>query len=290
MARKKTTATEAIITARTFNTITEMERHLSAGVTQTEVGFRADSEDKSPSYKRFSGTESYEQANNLLLYGDRNLARRITEAGTYTTEAKIQKYMAKRTYTASVVGAVPHVANYVAGCPNTMIRIQQTRQPQKVVTIGYCMTVSAFVDIEDMIRVAAEMVSAIMILEAKGIRVNYYTLNYNYANEGRAQHIISNAIKIKSAGQKLDLLKMAYPMASPSMFRRHIFKFFETEPGIPKAFTGGYGTVCRDTATIKKHMADVHKIKFDSVFAFDDIEGKNAEQIVDMVCGTNKAR
>lgn len=288
MARKKKTATEAIITARTFNTITEMERHLSAGVTQTAVGFSAHSEGKSDSDKRFTGTESYEQANNLLLYGDRDLARRITEAGTYTTEAKIQKYMAKRMYTAAVVGAVPHVANYVAGCPNTMIRIQQTRQPQKVVTIGYCMTVSAFVETEDMVRVASEMVSAIMILEAKGIRVNYYTLNYNYANEGETRHIISNAVKIKSAGQKLDLLKMAYPMASPSMFRRHIFKFFETEPGIPKAFVWGYGCVCNDTPTVKKHMADVHKIKFDAVFSYDDINGKSAEQIVDMVCAGDK--
>lgn len=259
-----------------FESIKAYEAYVSSGKSQPYFKGREDSFSGTLS---FCGTKDYEDANNRLLYGDHELMKKILEKGVYETAARLKNYANRRTYSAAVVGCAPHVPNYISGNPNGMIRTHVVRQPSPVVTFAYNTGVYGGVNKEDIICATAEMVSAIMILEAKGIRVNFYTVNYDYNGETT----VSYAIKIKTAGEYMDLLKMVYPMAHPSMNRRHKFRFTEVTPGIPKSFVHGYGFPGTNENTMKKHFAQ-HGLKLDRCFCFDTIEGKTAEQIAEMVC------
>lgn len=259
-----------------FESIKAFEAYVSSGTVQPYFEGHMASHSGSLS---FCGTKDYEDANNRLLYGDNELMKKILEKGVYETAAKLQNYANRRIYSAAVVGCAPHVPNYISGSPNGMIRTHVVRQPSPVVTFGYNTAVSRCVSKEDIIRATAEMVSAIMILEAKGIRVNFYAVDYDY----KGDTTVSYAIKIKTAGEYMDLLKMVYPMAHPSMNRRHKFRFTEVTPGVPKSFVHGYGYPGTNENMMKKHFAQ-HGLKLDRCFCFDTVEGKTAEQIAEMVC------
>lgn len=227
---------------------------------------------------RFTGTHDYDEANKKLLFGDNNLAKKIGDAGLYETKCKIQKYATKRSFVASVVGVAPHVPNFIAGVPNSMIRPINTHVKTPVVTIGYNMSVSGGVDKGDIISNASQLLSAIIILEAKGVRVNLYALNHSKTDEDEALF----AIKIKSSGQPLDLLKIAYPIAHPSMNRRH--KFCWLEHFGPLSFDGGgYGWAVTDEKKSKADFA-AHGLRFDNIFSYKLLRGKTAEQIVAEIC------
>ena len=48
---------------------------------------------------------------------------------------------------------------------------------------------------------------------------------------------------MKSANERLNISKLAFPLVHPSMFRRLYFRFIEVYPTIPRSFTYGYGKV-----------------------------------------------
>lgn len=262
---------------RKFESIKSFTDYLDNGTTQPAFKRHESSKNGTSS---FTGTVSYADANNRLLYGDRELMEKIYASGVYETEAKINKYTNKRQLTAAYVGFAPHVPNYVSGVPNNMIRQIATRVKQPILTIGYNTAVMGRVNADDIIKACAEMVSAIIILEAKGYRVNFYTLDHDTTDDGT----VSYAIRIKTSSQKMDVLKMAYPMAHPSMNRRHKFRFTEVTEGVPESFVWGYGCPTYNEDKMKKHFA-ANGMVFDTIFSYDSLEGKTASDIIEYICG-----
>ena len=59
-----------------------------------------------------------------------------------------------------------------------------------------------------------------------------------YGKEAR-QFIIK--VRIKSANEKMNISKLAFPLVHPSMLRRLFFRFIEVYPNVTKPFTSGYG-------------------------------------------------
>ena len=177
-----------------------------------------------------------------MLYGDKKLRKKIEDAGVYTTRLKVQKTVARRSIYTSVVGCAPHVPNYVAGVPVAMINEKKVKVKQKIVTVFYNMAVSGGTSARDIIEACAQLISACMIIEASGVRVNIYA---GSVSEDEGQRV-GFAIKIKDSGQPFDTLKMCYPLAHPSMNRRHKFRFLEVTKGVKRGWSDGYGFRCND--------------------------------------------
>ena len=204
-----------------------------------EIG---DSEDTTDSFKTFSGTESFDEAQKLLDNGDATLSRTIMEQAVSIKAKSKTGYMRSNGIVSGPQGFVPNIGAYLTGHPNNMVNIRQTFKPMsKVLTIVYNIVVDCFIKTNQMISAASKVACAISTLEAKGYRVNVYICTYIKNFKSKAQNnAVGFVIKIKDAGKPLDPLRIAYPLAHPSMSRRHAFAFYERAK---YAIRVGYGTV-----------------------------------------------
>ena len=268
---------------RKFQSVGELSRHLAQAKIQEP--FREECESKSEyscsSYsttkemKRWSGTESYEQADSLLLYGDRELQKKIEAAGVSQIRTELKQHRNRRQLCSAVVGIAPNVPNYVAGAPTNMITVRQIRVKQPVLTFMYNTSVSGGVSAEQIIKATANLVSALLIIEASGIRVNLYVGEVTTKNS----HYCCWSVRIKDSGQIIDTLKMSYPLAHPSMLRRQWFRLMETTPGVPSAYVGGYGRVVNNETEAQKALRAAGINNIDRVLSYGDICRKSAEKI-----------
>ena len=233
---------------------------------------------------RFTGTNSFDEAHALMLYGDKKLQKKIEKAGVSDVRTNIRKYVAKRQVYSSVVGAMPNVPAYLAGAPNSMINVRKQKQKQTVVNVGYNSAVFGGVRADDIVSGGAKLVAALMILEAKGIKANVYCLDLD--TEG--SQYVSYSIKIKSSGQKFDTLRMAYFLAHPSMNRRHKFRFQEITEGVSKDFTRGYGCPETNDKKIVEHFRNNCKLNLDAAFNYDSLSYMTTEQIIDRILGKDQ--
>lgn len=263
-----------------YDSIKAFVDYLQAGITQP---FFQNCEESFAGSEKFCKTKDFKDANDRLLYGDKTMAKVIKRRAGDVINLDVRKYQNRRTYSPAVVGAVPHVPNYIAGCPCSMIRQSIKRVKSPVVTIGYNTAVSGYYSAVDIFDATVAMVAAFRICEAKGIRVGFHVCDYDTSDKD----VVSYTIKIKAPGEPLDLLKMAYPMAHPSMNRRHKFRFQEVTPGVPKGFTWSYGRPETDEKKMLKHFSE-HGINFDRVFCYESIKGKTPEQIAEMICAEHE--
>lgn len=230
--------------------------------------------------ERFTGTASYEEAEQKMMQGDSELQKRIEAAGVAQTRIKIQKQTARRQTYSSVVGAIPNVPAYISGAPNSMIAQRLVKTKKKVITINYSMTACGGTEKEEIIRASANIASAILLIEATGVRVNLYT---SFCAES-GKNLIGLSLKIKSAALKLDTLRMSYPLAHSSFLRRQCFRWEEVTEGVPERYAGGYG--CVPDSHEQEEFFKRNGMKFDALLTFNDIRYMNVEEIVKTIEGT----
>lgn len=177
----------------------------------------------------FAGTESFEAAQELFHNGDAKLSRMIMEQVVSIKAKSKTGYMRSSGIVSNPQGFVPNIGAYMTGHPNNMVNIRQTFKPMsKVLSIVYNISVHCGITTNQMISAASKVACAISTLEAKGYRVNVYIGNYCHNFKSKAQNSeVGFIIKIKDAGKPLDPLRIAYPLANPSMLRRHGFAFYE---------------------------------------------------------------
>lgn len=219
-----------------FDSVSQYLRYLNTTPTSSLFrGCRLVSQDKD---KRFQGTASYQEADDLFRYGDKELWKKVKAK---MTEKKVigGGTASKQQYFTDVCGFVPHIANYVQGLPNNMINKRVVRnKSSKVVSVVYNPSVNYTVSTDAIIETSLKVMDFIAGLESKGYRVNLYTMHSTSQKNER----VSSLVRIKSSEDYTDKLKLVYPMVHPSMLRRHFFRFIETCEGLTeKEFTEGYG-------------------------------------------------
>ena len=235
----------------------------------------------------FCMSNSYDEADNLLLYGDRDLQRRIEEADVARMRMRIKYEGIRRQTYSSVVGFAPNVPAYLAGTPNSMINVRKVKTAKRVVSIMYNSSVSACVSSDSIIEATAKMLSAIMLVEASGVRVNVYVGELTKCRG--TQQKFGWILRIKDSGQKLDTLKMSYPLAHPSMLRRHAFRALETAEGVDRAYAEhGYGQPVSDEKESRAFLKACNVCNIDKILCFSNICGKSAEDIAKMITGEAK--
>lgn len=225
------------VIAKSFESVGAYEAYLANGTTQAAFVARKSSEVTGADGMEFCGTPTYQHANDLLLYGDRELAAQIEKSGLAKTRARLHANAQTIKTEASVVGFMPHVPNFVAGVPLTMIQATRTERRRKAVSIVYDVTAHCGISKEEMIETASRVLSAVMMIEAAGERVNLYAAA---AVTGHGAKVAA-LVRVKSCDKKLDPVRCAYPLVNPSFLRRHFFRFIENENGVPSGYVNGYG-------------------------------------------------
>ena len=92
---------------------------------------------------------------------------------------------------------------------------------------------------------------AIKKIEAQGIRVNL-NLIWGVA-AGNTKEVTK--VRLKSANERLNISKLAFPLVHPSMLRRLCFRYLEVAPTVTKSYTLGYGSPL-DGSQLKTYCKD----------------------------------
>ena len=179
---------------------------------------------------RFTGTKSLDEAQNLLKYGDKVNADKIT-ATIRKIKAQGKGNETRNKLYNSPCGFMPIVPKVLAGDPQNMLAIKKQRyNSTKVLNVVYNVTVSGNKKKEQLFETAAKVANVIASLEKNGYRVNLYVCFSVRSTCDESSKAIS-IIKIKDSGKYLDTLRIAYPLVNPSFYRRHIFRYMERIKG-----------------------------------------------------------
>ena len=181
----------------------------------------------------WSGTSTFEEAADLLrngwTYGAQDLTKKLKIA-----EADKQVQSTYKNIL-SMAGYQAIVPLYLNGVPNNMVNKKLVPVKQKVLTINKALSCSASVSSETLKAESVKCFQIIKKIEASGIRVNLNLL----ISTGH----VCVKIRLKSANEKLNVSKLAFPLIHTAMFRRLYFRFIETYPTIPRSYRSGYGRV-----------------------------------------------
>lgn len=268
-----------------FDNIKAFESYLKNGKTQPAF-ILEHSQLESLKFTRFTKTHDFSEADKLLMFGDKKTANGIDGAGLADVRAKIARDMPRRQIYSSVVGFAPNVPAYLTGCPNSMINQRTTIQRQKVLNIAYSCAVSHKVKGNEILEACSRLLSAILKIEASGTRINLYLCSVS--NNPKDTQRVGFSIKIKSSGEKLDVLKVAYPMVHPSMNRRHKFRFLEVTEGVDSGFSSSYGYACAPEQI--KETLEQNGVTCDIALNYYSIGGLSVDAIVKQMQNTMNAK
>lgn len=196
----------------------------------------------SESGSSFSGTSSFEEAEELRKFGDRESLNLLVK----TKEATDKAFMANSGKRAKnfndVQGFQPIVPNAIIGLPLSMVN--QKRLPRKVKTVDIFINSSTawHVDKEDIALRGAYTLSVIDALERSGYRCNLYIGKVSWTDNNNKSLVTGYFMNIKKPEQPLNLMKVAYYMINPSFLRRTGFRVIENEPNIHDFTNDGYGS------------------------------------------------
>ena len=231
-----------------FNSVEEFSNWLQS-TPQTAKGKEFDESNKTDEYyTEFSGTKSFDEAQNLLKYGDKVNADKIA-ATIRKIKAQGKGNETRNKLYNSPCGFMPIVPKVLAGDPNNMLAIRKQRyNSTKVLNIAYNTMVSWSISTEEIIETAAKVANVIASLEKNGYRVNLYVCFSVKSTCDESSKAIS-IIKIKDSGKYLDTLRIAYPLVNPSFLRRHLFAYLERVENY--ILWKGYGIPLDDDAAQK---------------------------------------
>lgn len=198
----------------------------------------------------FTLTESYEEANELARTGYKEGLDKLKAANS---RARHMGSAQKALPVTSVVGFAPHVPNAITGVPCSMIATQKVEQKAKVISILYYMGGACHVNAKEFVEAGKNILNVIYTLELQGYRVALNVLT-NFC-EGSERALCS--VQIKHWRQPSNPLKISYPLIHPSFFRRHGFRWLETQPELTvRDFTCGYG---RPLEVVEGRNADARR-------------------------------
>ena len=221
----------------------------------------------------FYKTHSFDEAVDLMKNGWEDMSKKLTKRLEAIKSDVQPAKKAKTVYDVSGYQAI--VPLYLNGVPTNMASKKMVVQKQKVITINKDVGYNCFTSGDEIIEESIKALQIVKKLEAQGYRVN---LNIIHGTE-KDGHRFCYKVRVKSAGEKLNISKAAFPLVNPSMNRRLGFRFLEVCPGVPKCYDGNYGHAS-DSSTLKAMYPDeymlpafVDKASFESFKNLDDLKG-----------------
>lgn len=169
---------------------------------------------------RWTGTDSYDDALHLLKYGWKEGAERIKHKIDVTipnfvkqsTRVKLEPY-----------GANACTAAYLNNNPNNMFIKKKVKKRAKVLTINKVGDLNWTYSADEYMTFATRAIAICQALERHGYAININVcFGHSYDD---TQEILM--VRVKNANERINLSKLAFPMAHPSMLRRMKFKYNE---------------------------------------------------------------
>ena len=141
------------------------------------------------------------------------------------------------------VGFMPSVARAIQGYPQSMINHtkRDSFEKQRTKHIVFDNTECAGVSGETLLKSGLTVLKLAMILDKSNVRTQIDVVPYT---AHCCDSYFGCTVTIKNYQQPFNYLKMAYPIANPSFFRRHGFRWLETQKGEKsqmQKWVGGYG-------------------------------------------------
>lgn len=189
----------------------------------------------------FTRTRNFEEAVMLMENGWEDMSKKLNTT-LRAKENELQPVYKKRP-SLNVCGYQAVVPLYLQGIPTNMIDKKNVVIKQKVITINKSIDYHAGIGQQQIVDESIKALQIVKKLESKGYRIN---LNIVLGTTKNLKSFIVS-VRIKSAGERLNISKLAFPLVHPSMLRRLMFRFIEVYPKITKDFVYGYGRPSRSS-------------------------------------------
>lgn len=184
----------------------------------------------------FTHTHSYDEAVKLLKDGWQDKAQELTKKLSVVKNQVISTQVQKVIY--DVVGFQASVPRYLQGIPTSMVNKKLVPIKQKIITLDKDISYNCGITTEQIIEASVQTLQLIKKIEAQGIRVN---LNLVWGvTAGNTKEVVK--VRLKSANERLNISKLAFPLVHPSMLRRLFFRYLEVAPTITDTYAFGYGS------------------------------------------------
>lgn len=194
---------------------------------------------------KFTGTESFGEAADLMRNGWTSKAVELNEK--LKEENVLRDIGNEYKQLFDVQGFQCSVPRYLQGVPTNMISKKKVPIKQKIVTITKSISYPSRISKNTIEKECITTLALVKKLEAKGMRVNVNIMLASETNVDRKKEQIYVKVRVKSANERLNPIKMAFPMVHPSMLRRMFFRFIEVCPEVSVNFLkDGYGTPVDD--------------------------------------------
>ena len=223
--------------------------------------------------KLWTKTESFEEAVSLFKNGWSDMASKLVQK-LKVIESKTEPAMKPRN-TLSVCGYQAVVPLYLQGVPNNMINKKMVPVKQKVITLNKSLDYNSGTSSDKIVEESIKAMQIVKKLEAQGFRCNLNICLGTSAGYPEKQFIIK--VRIKSANEKLNVSKLAFPLVHPSMLRRLFLRFIEVYPNVTKSFVSGYGrpassSELRNTFKGEYLLPNFIKKDINTIKGIDDLE------------------
>lgn len=235
---KRGAGVKVMVRYETFKSVYEFEKTLNQRPVNKDFG--ETKEECSSSRKGNTSwyqTKSYEEADDLLVNGwNAKIGELKSEIEKFSSAIVIKRRRQQK----SVVGFMPCVPNAIKGVPKAMISYTKKERLEKLNTkhIIYSNCECAGTSGDTLLKAGLTILKMAMILDKSNVRTKIDIVPFESYADG---DFIGCSVNIKEYRQPFNYSKMAYPIANPSFFRRHGFRYLETLSGNLKNWTCGYG-------------------------------------------------
>ena len=223
-----------------FNSLGEFADYITN--TETNAAFQDARLSSYEGDEWFTKTASFEDAMKLFREGwsvqAQDLVVKLAKA-----EKKAQtQSVNRRCY--DVAGGFVSVPRYIQGKPNCMIRMKKQQIKQRVINLYKSVDYTGSTSADTIIEESIKAMQIIKRVESLGYRVNLFITMGVKTHSDTYKTIVN--VKLKDASEKLNVSKLAFPLAHPSMLRRLMFRFIEVSPFTnTRKYNWNYGSVVR---------------------------------------------
>ena len=156
----------------------------------------------------WSGTSDYNEAMEIMRTGYKDPLEKMKKAILKIGQnEKANRPKMKNDF----VGFIPHVPNTLMGLPITMINKEKQADKAKTIHLIYNVSTASKVSPNEMITGGINFISLVNSLEKQGYRVKIDIM----ASFATNKTLSSFTVNVKEYGQKLNLLKLTFPLSTP---------------------------------------------------------------------------
>jgi hypothetical protein len=213
---------------------------------------RSQSEDGEPYFTR---SESWQHCIHLMEHGCPATTQAVESASVKVT------FEAGPTWEYAPVGAFPCIPGYAAGVPENMFVPQDdgASNAKPIVRIAVNVVCSGWVDAQDIINRGAAVIALIDKIQSEGQRVELVAFCHV---ESRNDDRIIASVTVKRPEEPVDMDRIGFALAHPSMLRRAMFRVIEC---LCPYYLSGYGRCGHFNDALKSSDMNIRAIGTDRV-------------------------